>query len=116
MTLLSLLNLSAAFGTVDHSILMDRLQRYDGVVGRVWDWLKSYLTGLSQFVRFNGEVSAITPVTCSVPQVSVIGPVLFLLYAAGVIKLVEECGFSAHAYADDLQVYQVPTCQPGSVL
>ena len=74
------------------------------------DWLKSYLTGRSQFVRFNGEVSATTPVTCGVLQGSVLGPVLFLLYAAGVINLVEECGFSAHAYADD------ETRQFGSIL
>ena len=44
--------------------------------------------------------------TCGVHQGSVLGPVLFLLYAASVINLVEECGFSAHAYTDDLQVYQ----------
>ena len=44
--------------------------------------------------------------TCGVHQGSVLGPVLFLLYAASVINLVEECGFCAHAYADDLQVYQ----------
>ena len=106
VTLLSLLDLSAAFDTVDHSILVERLRRSNGIVGRALDWLKSYLTGRSQFVRFNGEVSATTPVTCGVPQGSVLGPVLFLLYAAGVINLVEECGFSAHAYADDLQVYQ----------
>jgi len=106
VTLLSLLDLSATFDTVVHSILMERLRRSNGVVGRAWDWLKSYFTGLSQFVCFNGEVSAITPVTCGVPEGSVVGAVLFFLYAAGVIKLVEECGLSAHAYADELQVYR----------
>ena len=45
VTLLSLLDLSAAFNTVDHSILMERLRCSNGIVGREWDWLKSYLTG-----------------------------------------------------------------------
>jgi len=103
VTLLSLLDLGAAFDTVDHSILVERLRRSNGIVGRALDWLKSCLTGRSQFVRFNGEVSTTTPVTCGIPQGSVFGPVLFLLYAAGgVINSRRGVRFSTHAYADNL--------------
>ena len=94
VTLLSLPDLSAAFDTVDHSILVERLRRSNGVVEIALDWLKSYLTGRSHFVRFDGEVSATTPVTCVVPQGIVLEPVLFLLVAgSGVVNLVEEFSF-----------------------
>ena len=57
VTLLSLLDLSAAFDTVDHSILIERLRRTHGFGGCVLDWIQSYLTGRTQFVRFNGHTS-----------------------------------------------------------
>jgi len=63
------------------------------------------LSGRTQFVRFNGATSAVKSVSYGVPQGSVLGPLLFVLYASDVIGLIEECGLSVHAYADDLQVY-----------
>ena len=105
VTLLSLHDLSAAFDTVDHQIVVERLRRTYGLSSRALDWISSYLSGRTQFVRYNGKTSQVTPVTSGVPQGSVLGPVLFILYAADVIKLVEDAGFSVHAYADDLQIY-----------
>ena len=54
---------------------------------------------------FNGELSAVMQIQFGVPQGSVLGPNLFVLYAAEVIEIAERHGFSAHAYADDLQLY-----------
>ena len=105
VTLLGLLDLSAAFDTVDHVILLARLQHRYGVTGLALRWIESYLTGRSQFVCFNGETSATTMVTSGVPQGSVLGPILFIAYSAEVIGIVEQHGFNVHAFADDLQIY-----------
>ena len=117
VTLLGLLDLSAAFDTVDHVILLDWLQHCYGISGHVLRWIESYQTGRYQFVRFNGETSGTTMVTSGVPQESVLGLILYIAYSAEVIGIVEQHGFNVHAFADDLQVYghamQARSCCPG---
>ena len=68
-----LLDLSAAFVTVDHDVLLDVLQRRLLVDGPALKWFRSYLTGRTQGFCVDGKQSAILPVTCSVPQGSVLG-------------------------------------------
>ena len=68
LTLLDQLDLSAAFDTVDHQILLGRLRHSFGISGTVLDWIASHLTGRTQFVRFNGQSSKTVPVTSGVPQ------------------------------------------------
>ena len=79
ITAVVLLDMSSAFDTVDHPILIQRL-RSSGVAGLALQWFKSYLTGRSQFVKVNDATSDPTPLTFGVPQGSVGGPLLFSLY------------------------------------
>ena len=110
---LVLLDLSAAFDTVDHTILCRRLQSSFGVTGPVLRWFESYLYGRSQYVRRGAMKSIVTALVCGVPQGSVLGPILFILYTADLIGIVEQHGFCPHLYADDMQVYG--SCRPSAV-
>jgi len=103
--LLGLLDLSAAFDTVDHEVLVERLARTYGLRSTALDWLRSYLLDRRQSVFYDGVSSSVRRLVCGVPQGSVLGPLLFLLYTADVGELAASLGLSSHFYADDSQLY-----------
>jgi len=100
LAVLTLLDLSVAFDSVDHSTFLHRLQTSYGLGGAVIDWFTSYLSGRTQQVRSRTTISSPSAVTCGVAQGSVLGPILFLLYAAGLLYLIRRHQLSPHAYAD----------------
>ena len=103
-SLLVLLDLSAAFDTVDHDVLLGDLFSF-GIRGDAYLLLKSYLTNRFQRVVVGESFSEPTPLRFGVPQGSVLGPILFILYSSGLAGLLEAHGIDYHFYADDTQVY-----------
>jgi len=110
---LVLLDLSAAFDTVDHDILLQRLWVTYGISDTAHAWLRSYLSCRSQYVRCGSSRSSTIYLVCGVPQGSVLGSALFVLYTAGLSSLIESHGLSPNLYADDTQVYGF--CRPAAV-
>jgi len=105
LTMLTLLDLSSAFDSVDHETLLRRLEASFGIAGPVLMWFTSYLYGRTHYVRCNRSTSAPVLVICGVPQGSVLGPILFLVYTAELLRLIERHGLHPPGYADDTQIY-----------
>ena len=80
VSILTLLDLSAAFDTIDHSILLSRQEQHFGVSDLALNWFKSYLLNRFQFVSVSGSDSKLSKLDCGLPQGSMLGPILFVQY------------------------------------
>ena len=105
VTALTLLDLFAAFDTIDHTILLRRLDDWFGVIGKALDWFESYLTGRWQRIKLSDCLSCKAYLKFGLPQGSVSGPLLFTLYTTPLSSMIFEHAIPHHLYADDSQLY-----------
>ena len=101
------LDLKKAFDTVDHSILLNKLYLY-GIRGNIYNWFKSYLTNISKYAKYNNVKSKTEIITHGVPQGSIMGPLLFIIYMNDFSRS-SELLFSI-VFADDTSVFIEGTC------
>ena len=105
VTLLVLLDLSAALDTIEQFILLNILRRDFGVVGTALNWFGSFLSGRKQRILVGEKTSDDFNLNCGVPQGSCMGPILFTLYVSRLINIISQHLPTVHGYADNNQFY-----------
>ena len=101
---MAILDLSKAFDTVPHQRLLNMLRLY-GIDGQLHQWISSFLNGRSQSVLIDGARSQVDSVDSGVPQGTVLGPLLFLLFINDLPSFLDP-GTAVHLFADDCLVYR----------
>ena len=104
-TILLMLDLSAAFDTIDHDILLSRICNVYGITGNAFDWFRFYLTGKIQRAVIEDSVSVDQELDFGVPQGPVLGPRIYCMYTKPVSDIIQRHGLSHYSYADDTQLY-----------
>ena len=103
--MLILLDMSACFDTIDHQILLQRLEDNFRVSGTALEWMRSYLSDRSQYVTIEGARSHSQPLTVGLPQGSLIGPSEYPTYSSPLFDIARKHDIDIHMYADDTQLY-----------
>ena len=102
---LMLFDLSAAFDTINHDCLLKKLQFLYGISGTALSWFASYLKFRKYCVKVKDTLSTTNSINMGVPQGSIIGPVLFIMYTKEIEEIAKKHKMSCHLYADDTQCY-----------
>ena len=102
---LIMLDLSSAFDTVDHQMLIDRLERDFGICDEALELIRSYLYERTFSVSIDDKASSSHELSYGVPQGSILGPVFYSMYTKRIEEIVQHHGFKVHIYADDCTVY-----------
>ena len=105
VAMLLLLDMSAAFDTIDHEILLNRLSDRCGIKGTVLKWFRSYLSNRTQIVQIGNKQSKPKPLNYGVPQGSVLGPLLFTIYTLPLGDIIKHNNTNYQIYADDNELY-----------